>query len=704
MTKPAGEEEIIHLSFVPPTLAAEWRLIMNVRLIRKNGVIKVEINGEIIEPLSFKSFRPTDRNISDFSKAGVRLFSIFTTGLNSILGVPYSLYGESWIDNKKYDFQTIDNQIELFIRNAPNAYFALMIQVDTRNWYLEDNPGCPNSFFCLSQIAGDDKWRNAAAEYLKAVIQHVEDKYGERFYGYFMMGGTTTEWFSFKDHAESHPYKEIAYKKYMNNPNITIPCKEKREQSSNGSFKNPVLDKESIDYCKFHHEIIADTILFFASKVQEVIKHKKLLGVYFGYLLELLNEGLWDYGHLAYEKVFLSDDIDMISSPSSYLYRNHSGTSAFMVTYDTLALHNKLYYLEFDHITHLAPQFVEGHGIPGYESKFSDEQQTISVMRRDFMLCVSKGAALWWFDMFEGWFYSHSMMNEIKLMMEISKKLSCIQHNTASEIAVFAEGETLYYVNQNIGINTDILGRQREGLMRMGAPYDVFSICDIDNSNINHDQYKLYIFLDSFKMSDKTKKIIEEKIKANGKTVLWIYAPDYIQENNVSIKCISDMTGIKLKLSNNTNSLVNVDYANDGVIIDKYSFNDKVVSLFYADDNEATVWGRYDSDNTAALVYKKFENYNSFYSSVGNLPANVLRNIAVFAGVHIYNYGTDPVYVNSRLIGVYSDTDGEINLRLKADTELVELFDGGVYKPENKILKISVLKGNAKLFIPMELS
>ena len=42
------------------------------KLTRVNGVLKVDIDGSIYEPLSFKSFRPTARNISDFSKAGVK--------------------------------------------------------------------------------------------------------------------------------------------------------------------------------------------------------------------------------------------------------------------------------------------------------------------------------------------------------------------------------------------------------------------------------------------------------------------------------------------------------------------------------------------------------------------------------------------------------------------------------------------------------
>ena len=167
-----------------------------------------------------------------------------------------------------------------------------------------------------------------------------------------------------------------------------------------------------------------------------MLKHKKLLGVYYGYLFELAGARLWNDGSLGYMKVFDSPDIDMISSPSSYEYRKHIDPSAFMVTFDSLDRRNKLYYLEFDHITHLAPQYIEGHAIPGFDSKLADENQTIDIMRRDFCLTASKGAALWWFDMFEGWFYSDGMMKEIAHMIEISKRLSERKAENISEIAV----------------------------------------------------------------------------------------------------------------------------------------------------------------------------------------------------------------------------------------------------------------------------
>ena len=54
---------------------------MQVKLEKHGGAVKINVDGQIIEPLSFKSFRPSAKNISDFYQAGVRVFDILTSGI-----------------------------------------------------------------------------------------------------------------------------------------------------------------------------------------------------------------------------------------------------------------------------------------------------------------------------------------------------------------------------------------------------------------------------------------------------------------------------------------------------------------------------------------------------------------------------------------------------------------------------------------------
>ena len=646
---------------------------MEARLTRVNGVLKIEIDGQIYEPLSFKSFRPTARNITEFYEAGVRLFSILTSGLKCMLGVPYSLYGESWTDYESYDFRVVDEQIDFFIQHAPNGYFALMFQVDTRPWYIEKEQ-CSNSFTHLSQIAASPKWREYASKYMQALIRHVESKYGERIYGYFILGGMTTEWFSEHDYMETSDVKQDAYRQYMQNDNVLIPTKERREQPARKMFLDPEQDQDLISYMRFHNELISDTILYFAAKAQEILNHKKLLGVYYGYLFELNHNRLFHTGTLDYEKVFMSPDIDMISSPSSYKYRHHEDCSAFMLTYDTLDLHDKLYYLEFDHITHLAPQYIEGKKIPGYDSKFRTEQETIDVMRRDFMLCQSKGAALWWFDMFEGWFYSEGMMQSVKQMIDISTYLSGLSNRSVAKIAVLAEGHSLYYVNKNCGLNDDVLRRQIGELNRMGMPYDLYSMGDF--SSIDFFKYELYIFLDAYYISEEHKRLIKENIKQAGKSILWIYAPNYIS-GHIDVNQIGQITDIRVR----------------------QTANEECDTLFYVEDldSEPLMW---DQDTGKCILASNNKHgYRSFYSTKGNLHADMLRMMAKEAGIHMYCDNKANVYVNESIIGVYSNINGEVVIQFENDETLEELFEQENYETVHKQLVLNMRIGEAKLFV-----
>ena len=136
---------------------------MQVKIIKDKICPKIHIDDKEISPFAFKSFRPTKKNISDFYNAGVRLFCVLSTGIQSATpGVPYSHFGESWVDDYTYDFKPIDDQIELFINSAPEAYLDIMLVVDTRDWWLKKYPEYPNSYWNLSQVCTDEKWRNAA--------------------------------------------------------------------------------------------------------------------------------------------------------------------------------------------------------------------------------------------------------------------------------------------------------------------------------------------------------------------------------------------------------------------------------------------------------------------------------------------------------------------------------------------------------------
>lgn len=665
-------------------------------IVRDNGILKVKINDTVYTPLSFKSFRPNPQNVSEFYNAGIRLFSVLTSGITSALGVPYSLYGESWIDDEKYDFSVIDKQMDMFIENAPDAYFAPMIQLDTREWYLKKHPNIPNSFTHLSQIACDQEWKTLAAKYLKAAITHIEEKYGNRVYGYFMLCGTTTEWFSDYDYEEANTIKNNGYKLYMNDENAVLPSKERLDEKGDVFLEEGYEDIYSAR--RFHNELIADLILYFSKEAQSIIKRKKLLGLYYGYLFELGGERLYNAGSLGYEKVYLSEDINMISSPSSYGYRKIDDPSAFMVTQKTLDAHDKLYFLEFDHITHTAPEgvsdSVDGNPenmkivlIPGANSKCKDEIETLNLMYRDFILCMANGTALWWFDMFDGWFRSEGMMSAVKKMINIADEIGDSPSESIAQVAVFAEGEAMYRARKTSNIASVCLSDIRRTLAKCGAPYDIYSISDL--SVIDTAKYKMYIFLNQYDIKPEMRREIEDKCKKDGKTVLWMYAPDYANAGKLNTSNISAVSGISVEASK----------VSHGSMIYK---GDKYQSLLNAPyfsicDGSAKPLAFFE-DQSVAVAEKNSGRYKSIYCALCNMPSTLLRDILDQSEIFLYSRDSLVyTYTNSNITGVYNASGKACEIYLREDGVYRDLISNETFQCKNGVLKIKQGQINAFL-------
>ena len=274
--------------------------------------------------------------------------------------------------------------------------------------------------------------------------------------------------------------------------------------------------------------------------------------------------------------------------------------------------------------------------------------------------------------------------------LKFYSKLEAIEMKKVSEIAVFADVESMFYVSEFAKLNHDCLRNMRDILGRIGAPYDIYNFSDL--SKITLEKYKLCIFLNTFKISDENKRIIEERVKKQGRSILWIYAPNYINDNGFSVRDISNIVDINIEEA----AIKGSEVESEGI---SYGFTEQISPLFCVKDKEAVSLGKYSEDNSIALAYKKQKEYTTYYSAVGNIPYSILRNIAINAGVHMYFDGQDPVYVNNRLIGIHSVVGGEVVLKLPFDTSVEELFDGGIYETKNQELKITIPKGEMKLYL-----
>ena len=643
------------------------------RIVTQNGSKVFEIDGKTFIPAAFRSFRPTPANVSLFYRNGVRLFQMQCTGLNNTWKLPYSNYGPVWVGDHTYDFSALDRQMEMFMKFAPEGYFMLMVQLDMPEWWrLENNCQC-NSYRQLGDAALNQKWVQDACDYLRAFIRYAEETYGDRVFAYSFSAGCATEWFDYGGLRVSDA-KAAYYRSKCGDPEAVLPSEADLLSTGFPALRSD--DSVAYQYQKCCSELTPSLILQFAGAAQEVLAHQKIVGIFFGY------SGLpprWQnrMGTNGYEKVWESDDIDMLFAPAAYSCRKIGDAASYQYTVDSVGVNGKLYLHEVDHHTYLSKYPTETFKM--MSCIYEDEETTINVLRRELCAAAVKSGALWWFDMQGGWYASPGLEKEISHEMEILSELYKLPHQSVAEIAVFVDPMSYLRMPDEGNLTVDCGRNTRNNLHHCGAPFDYFNLADI--TRIDLSRYKMCVFLNAIDLSDKVKAALASLHNA---TKVWLWAPNWASGGSEEV--------CSIHLKEIDEAQCKVRYGGE-----LFGFTDPVAPLWAVDDSEAEILAYYENGLPACARKGK-----DVYIPVGNVPTELWRDLARDAGVHIYSETPGAFYADSRFVARQSALESDLTIRMPFDCVLEELFDGGIYKTQDKELKYSAKPGSTKLFVIRE--
>jgi hypothetical protein len=237
--------------------------------------------------------------------------------------------------------------------------------------------------------------------------------------------------------------------------------------------------------------------------------------------------------------------------------------------------------------------------------------------------------------------------------------------------AVLLDDESLMYESLNNDLDLPLIFQQKLwGLPRLGAPFDVLLLDDLLSGKSG--PYKLYILLNPFRLDAARRQSLARQLRKDGRTALWIYAPGYIKDA-AGTGNMEDVTGLRFGTGEQPwGPLVHVtDFEHpitQGLRPEvSWGTNAKLAPLFHVDDPTARVLGEvvYSQGNCRpGFAVKEFPGWRSVYSAAPNLPADVLRGVARYAGVHVYSEAGDVLYANRSILGVHTVAGGRRVFRL----------------------------------------
>ena len=605
---------------------------------------------------AYRSFWPEFKAMGQFRDAGVNTVCIFAANTDNSLGQPYCKYPPVWRWFGKYDFGSLEEQFDDVLAVNPEAEFICMVDLNTPIWLqrqltLRGQSADCESFTMLSCACANESWLKATTEYLEAVVKHMEKRYGDRIRAYLLACGQTDEWMDTSRGAAGRTKTE-KWKKWLEGhgkKDVPVPTFERMDRASfNDLIRDPKTEQDIIDYNQFNSDLIVDTILSFAKKTRGLIPKKRQIGVFFGYILELARYRLVSAGHLEYERLYASGDIDFFISPGTYTDRLMGGGSGFMVPNGTRVLNGKGFLHEVDHRTPTYNLHLDEYVSIGWVSPWKNQQETNAGLKREFSLAIINNASTWCFDMWGGVFQSQETMKLVAQSKKLWDRYTVEKYKSRSEVALIVDPQSTQYINDQNPIVGQIYQKMRNKLNRLGAPFEVFSFNDLEKADLG--QYKMLVMPGLFLVTPERMDILKNHVFKDGRTVLFVYAPGICDGKDLNTARVEKLTG--------------TEFDTEG--INKMQ-RDGWVSVYIADYEMIT--------------------------------PKVLKQLAAEAKVTIYCEDEAPVYANERLVAIHTAAGGKKNITLPIPAhEVKELYSQKVILVENQQFSYNFSSPDTALF------
>ncbi len=645
------------------------------------------INGKRIPPIVFfvnfdteEQFRSVQiAEIASAGKYGVNIISF-------PLPMPWPRDGES------YDYTEVDRRMDAAIEVNPSVLVIPRLGLSwPPQWWREQYPdelmlyadGSRGIASIYSKI-----WRDAATKHLRSLIRHLERKYSNHIVGYHPCGQNTGEWFfdriwegreagfetptqlAFRQFLKSKYGTDQNLRKAWGERTITlnsadVPTEQERAQGR-GSFRQLPAQQKCFDFDEFQNQSMADIVEYFCRVVKETTPNK-LAVVFYGYHFELAGvpRGIQSSGHLGLRRLLMSRYVDIVCSPVSYLDRGPGGGGFFMAPVDSVHLGGKIWLVEDDTRTHLGCKSPDDPVV-----YMQNMQETKGVLTRNFSHVVTRGAALWWMDLYgRGWYSTDELWQFLGCLKQEYESIMTTAERYRPEIAVIVDEKSCFYLSRSGVLGNVLLGLFRREWYRIGAPCGIYLLDDLVDGRVP--PARVYIFLDTFALDKHQIRGIRRYACRKGCTLVWMYASGIVRNGKTAVGNIYEVTGIKLVEDAQADGRITLA---DGTSFDAH--HGGLDPSFAVEDPDVQVLARYTSGGHIAVAAKKIGGWTSVYSGVLQLPASLLRDIAEQAGVHIYCDTGDIVAVGNGVVGIHSCANGSKHVRLRSSFRVIESISG----------------------------
>ena len=480
---------------------------MQSTICQRNGRPLLLIDGKPTTAIAYTTYFEERNRYEDFIAAGYRIFFVnvsFTT-LPINPETEFTPFRAGVFDDPhRPDYSEFENAVHKILAACPDAIIFPRIYISMPQWWIDTHPDdvIPTEKGALREILFSDTFRKDGAALLERLVRHIKaSDYAHRIGGWMFCGGSTQEWFyrNFNGclcEAAAEPYR-LWVKKTYGEEGAVLPALTDYDYTG-----SPCQSSENAKrYSIFCNLAMAETVDHFAAVLKNATDRTQVVGTFYGYTFESRTALFGTYGLRA---LLSSPHLDYFSSPNAYSFARAFGIDwADMIPVDSVKAHGKLCFIECDIRTYLTTGVQEAR--PGRYPPHIYQTTGASVwagpptaelsreaLRKSFAHQITKASAVWWFDMWGGWYADPLLMEDLAALKRIydTDTLRQAPAPLSADVVFWADEQS--YANVLTGSpQAQSLKCTRAAMGNTGVPYDT---CMVEDAPALLGRYKAAVF------------------------------------------------------------------------------------------------------------------------------------------------------------------------------------------------------------------
>ena len=398
-------------------------------------------------------------------------------------------------------------------------------------------------------------------------------------------------------------------------------------------------------------------------------------------------------GHMNVAPLFDTPGFSGLITPHDYQARGIGGVYEPEGIVDSIILRGKYFMSEMDTRTFL----INGNEI----ARARDLKELESITWRNLATSFTRGFNSYWMEFGGGWLRDDGIQKLIDRQADVINESIEWEHETVPGIAMIIDDTCALETNGDGSfLNEAVMTEWKTGMSRCGVPRNIYLFEDLTLDNFP--KHRVYYFPNLFRVTDEKLAVLREVVFRDGVVVVWGPGSGISDGGTIGVGSAEELTGFTFEMVG-VNSprrfiVTNADHplaaglppdtivgsplsygpllfpTSGTILADSWSkgghrYNGMVINEY----------GRGAAGSPGAIASRGMGDYASVFVTAVPLPANLWRNLARYAGAHVYAETNDVLLADKTVVALHSAYSGPRIITLPGSFRVYDVITGALF-------------------------